>query len=512
MSRACTSVALDPFGRTLAVGLDKHGRDFGLQVFDVERSVGNLGDGSTSMSRSVSLRTERSNVSRPLLATPSPDVSSRTLAHSPAKSGYAQTPPPSGSHTEHSAIAQSASTEGVNSVVFTTATPSSHYSVLLAAVGGKSIRLFDLRAAAASTNAGLASVSQWPTRSALGIEPDPFSPFRFASFGDDGAVRIWDTRRANESLLMFSEEQAGVKAPPGIHAPQSRSSKTNPLGAVTSIAWSRTQPGTLAMLTAESSALRLWSIVSNSHYTIDTHVNGHASAVNPLGTPTEAHKPVQRLHQQLGEDIPSCSLFTDVLTRPGGRPLQTMIAANFADDPARARQSFLGVSRDGHISILEHRQSGTAVLGARGETVYSTGANLRLQPSPALPLQTLSTANGAPPSHQRSPSAVQLGPTPASGSRRGRPSGTATRRPALRARVGSSRSLKSFEDSDDSGAGLARQVRLRIPAASAGEDADRPSRSDVAHVMIERVHAGCGLDVSPSLLKLLPTPKLTTAL
>ena len=42
------------------------------------------------------------------------------------------------------------------------------------------------------------------TRSVHGISSDPFNFNRFASFADDGIIRIWDIRKPNETISFFS--------------------------------------------------------------------------------------------------------------------------------------------------------------------------------------------------------------------------------------------------------------------------------------------------------------------
>lgn len=473
-SRPCASVAFDPTGKLLAIGLEK-ARDFGLQVFDVERAAGPLRP-STSMVRSGSL-------TRPFAR--------RNSAEATASSGDnaspARVPPSAGPATGDSfsaPLAQTASTEAINAVSFTHSSP----SVLLAAASSKIIRQYDLRAT------GLMSVSQWSTRSVLGLEPDPFMPSRFATWGDDGVVRIWDVRKPNESLLMFSEENAGTRLPTPSHTSTESPMRTtkssiggaSSAGSISSVAWSRTRPGVLAVLPTEGSAIRLWDIVSNA----------------PPDAPS---------------DSLACSLYSDTLTRSFSRPVHTMVSASLSS--SSSGHSFLTVAKDGHVEILTHLRPGSAAFGARGDVVYSAGDKLRISPSKAPPITNLliAPAGGGfvftpPPSRHRSPSLggtaslhrSHVGKEKAGASRAG---GTETPRPALRPRNGSTRSLKSMEDSDqynsDSappGSVWSRQVRLRLPeGADAGDEADeRPGRSDIGRRMIKRVHAGYGADVRPS--------------
>jgi WD40 repeat protein len=41
------------------------------------------------------------------------------------------------------------------------------------------------------------------TKSVFGLCSDPFDPFRFASYSDDGYIRIWDIRIPSDPLLTF---------------------------------------------------------------------------------------------------------------------------------------------------------------------------------------------------------------------------------------------------------------------------------------------------------------------
>ena len=73
-------------------------------------------------------------------------------------------------------------------------------SRILAGMGLKWIRAFDIR------NWNKEPVLSISTKAVYGIATDPFSGHLFASFADDGLIRVWDDRRPLEPLLSFNAD------------------------------------------------------------------------------------------------------------------------------------------------------------------------------------------------------------------------------------------------------------------------------------------------------------------
>ena len=77
------------------------------------------------------------------------------------------------------------------------------------------------------------------TRAVQGITTDPFCAYRWASFSDDGLVRLFDLRKIGEPILSFGTDyKNGIKQ----------------------IEWSRFQSGILGVLGRDSSVVKIYEI------------------------------------------------------------------------------------------------------------------------------------------------------------------------------------------------------------------------------------------------------------
>jgi WD40 repeat protein len=131
---------------------------------------------------------------------------------------------------EHvSVLSQYGSSQGVTSAAWLAKS-----SVLLAGMGMKWIKGYD-------TRANLESIFTLNTKAVLGLRCDPFSSHRFASFGDDSIVKVWDTRYLNGAVLNINTEfRFGVA----------------------SVAWSPTVPNLLSSSGKDGSIIKIWRLES----------------------------------------------------------------------------------------------------------------------------------------------------------------------------------------------------------------------------------------------------------
>lgn len=372
--RPCTSIAFSPSGRLIALGLEK-GRDYGLQILDIE--------GLSDHSSSTAIET------------------------------HLQKPP----------IAHAVSSETINALGFLSVTPASHQSMLLVASSTKSIRLYDLRSPGLNSNnerGPRSSLStshpivsqvlnpngQWVTRSVIGFKSDPFDPHRFASWGDDGCVRIWDTRKTTESLLLLSEDSVNHET----RSTSARSSKNPPISlgssSIQSLTWSKSRKGVLVTLSADPQRVRVWDLVEGS--TQSTALRNRSDGMTSLKswdnvptslTNTSTYRNSSQsspvASSQESPRIPAYSVFSTRLLKPLKRTSQTIASVRIPTITSSERTSsphsvfedfsetYLGVSRDGHLEFLESRRSGEAVFGAKRNMVFSDGMRLRISPRPS---------------------------------------------------------------------------------------------------------------------------------
>jgi len=81
---------------------------------------------------------------------------------------------------------------------------------------------------------------------------DPFDSYRFACFGDDGAVRVWDIRRFSAPVLTFSERDASADGGGG------GKGQANSLA---SVEFARNRRGIIATMEKDATVVRFWDTV-----------------------------------------------------------------------------------------------------------------------------------------------------------------------------------------------------------------------------------------------------------
>jgi WD40 repeat protein len=144
------------------------------------------------------------------------------------------------------------STEVIHSISFLPGT--SH--LLIAGIGTKRIGMYDLRspsmATTSTSNASAGGSSQpasYITKAVYGIVVDPLDDNRFASYGDDMGIRLWD-RRWTDPVMTWTEMDAGVNVDP-------RACN------VSMIQFSKARRGVLGSLMKDAHAVRLWDILDH---------------------------------------------------------------------------------------------------------------------------------------------------------------------------------------------------------------------------------------------------------
>mgnify|MGYP001563815725 FL=1 len=127
-------------------------------------------------------------------------------------------------------------------------------------MGAKWLRIFDLRQNARGP------VATWSSRSVFDINSNPFNGYQFASHGDDGVIQLFDLRKTSDTLLSFSEVDAGAVG--------ARLRPTcKPLA---QISWSPTRRGMLAALDRDSNAMRIWNLADGMVAQLETPDEGTA--------------------------------------------------------------------------------------------------------------------------------------------------------------------------------------------------------------------------------------------
>lgn len=281
--RPCNVVAFSPNDYNLVLtGYDKV-RDNSLLVWDIRNSF--TSSQSATAQSMVSRRSSVDDAGSYYSAGTSSTKTRATAAAAAAAAanGTAQSAPP-----DFRPIAQYGLSEQVTAATFL------HSSKLLvAAMAGKWIRCYDIRAPSSNTTPTAATASANTNASAVmngrnvtSLIADPFDSHRFSSISDDGLVRLWDLRHNQEPLLTFSSEDGIHKASfSSINSEASsngsrklprnaskislttsnlsaaaNASPANATGSVVSMAFSTTRRGHLATLDRDSNYLSAWNI------------------------------------------------------------------------------------------------------------------------------------------------------------------------------------------------------------------------------------------------------------
>lgn len=144
------------------------------------------------------------------------------------------------------------STEVIHSIAFLPGTP----HLLIAGIGAKRIGMYDLRSpgmtnapSSTTSNGNNSQPASYITKAVYGIAIDPLDDNRFASFGDDMGIRLWD-RRWTDPVMTWTEMDAGPRA-------DQRACN------VSMIQFSKSRRGVLGSLMKDAHAVRLWDILDH---------------------------------------------------------------------------------------------------------------------------------------------------------------------------------------------------------------------------------------------------------
>ncbi|EFP77606.2 uncharacterized protein PGTG_03562 [Puccinia graminis f. sp. tritici CRL 75-36-700-3] len=419
-TRPCNSIAFSPCGKLLALALDK-ARDYGLQIYDLDRILG-LSQAIASNNHEPIPPPIKNSLPPPSSPAPPSCITNQyspELVISPHPTSSATDP-----HSDQLALAQAINAETVHAIEFILITPASNQPSLLAASSSKLMALYDLRSPGTKNtdhtlNPDFATgvlnpVSQWPARSILGIKADPLVAYRFATWGDDRCVKLWDSRKTSECVLQFSQDDPNPTSARGSRKTEG-SIKGEHSNQILSVTWSKARKGLLATLSSDSSRVRIWDIVDGNPPVQSARNWGDGSLLNPFGTRTNlppgsgssstspasfpnvaanfrksaiaprGSSPSTSPREKV--QLPNYTILSSRLLKPFSRPSQAIVAAHMptlggttaSNSSLEYCCNLLSISREGHLEFLESKSPGEASFGARGQTAYSDGVRLRIE-------------------------------------------------------------------------------------------------------------------------------------
>ncbi|EUC66944.1 WD repeat protein, putative [Rhizoctonia solani AG-3 Rhs1AP] len=316
--RPCHAIEFSPIDPNyLAVGLEKTRNEPSLLIWDIERSARALPSPSSAL---------------PAFRRTSP----RLPATRPAM--------PLGGPGDSRPLQYYGSTEVIHSLAFLPGTP----HILIAGIGTKRIGMYDLRspgvATAPTSNPPTGNASQplaYYTKAVYGITVDPLDDNRFASYGDDMNIRLWD-RRWTDPVMTWTEMDAGANTDP-------RACN------VSAIQFSKARRGILGSLMKDANVVRLWDILDHRREILDS-----AEAAENSSSRWGAYQ-LNRTHSR------ATSTASTVLSAHG-------VAGTLPDGPILSHTSTGGFSKKGLSSFAFAPPQPCSSLIPRIVTVSRDGA------------------------------------------------------------------------------------------------------------------------------------------
>ncbi|KAG8931547.1 hypothetical protein FRC02_002535 [Tulasnella sp. 418] len=241
--------------------------------------------------------------------------------------------------------------ESVNSVAFL---PGSS-TTLIAGITMRALMIIDTRL---SSPAGAQQIQH---RACLGLCTDPWDETKFASFGEDGGVRLWDRRYFTVSpLLTFTGADASADG--------------GRAGSISSIAFSPSRRGILASLGVDAGTVRLWNFVGGYDIGDDMHGAGElksGTVAPPRGPP------------KFVEDRPYASgdyLMPSLIHTRQARSQRTLMSFCFSQNLAtlEKRTNILTVSREGDLEICRIHDSLQHTWSPRGDMPVSYLGDIKI--------------------------------------------------------------------------------------------------------------------------------------
>ncbi|KAG8714755.1 hypothetical protein FRC08_011476, partial [Ceratobasidium sp. 394] len=272
------------------------------------------------------------------------------------------------------------STEVIHSIAFLQGTP----HLLIAGIGSKRIGMYDLRSpgmANTSPNTpsgGSNQPASYITKAVYGIVIDTLDDNRFASYGDDTAIRLWD-RRWPDPVMTWTEMDAGSSIDPrACH--------------VSMIQFSKSRRGVLGSLMKDSHVVRLWDILDHRREVVEQSPEG-----GDMSSSRWSNYQIARNHSRTASTVSTVAShphgsFTlpdgPILARTTTGDVSNKVISSFTFTPPQPVSShtprILTVSRDGALDISAVLTSDIQSWSSRGMLVATSRARLGLD-SPTKP-------------------------------------------------------------------------------------------------------------------------------
>lgn len=270
---------------------------------------------------------------------------------------------------EQGPVRQYGSSEAISSCAWS---EHANSPLLIAGMGNKYLRVYDIRADPGS------NPLQFASKAVHGIAVDPFSPYRLASYTEEGIIKLWDIRKNNDAVLTLNPDN-----------------KNN----LSKIVFSPTQPGFLASLTKDAFHINLWDIqeTCSLQSAVDSSVQkaaiapsvstsaaiANTTAANPKLERSASHNALQSLYNE-DEDLSIPVLWKSRKTRSSNKEFATFSFIpnsiySSSTKPIPNTHNILTVHKDGKFESVKVQEAcqiawqptgGMVMTGKRGLLSY----------------------------------------------------------------------------------------------------------------------------------------------
>ncbi|KAH8556996.1 WD40-repeat-containing domain protein [Umbelopsis sp. PMI_123] len=369
-SRACNVVKFSPtHPNLLAVGLDKARNESCLMVWDVSQA--STLDESRSAGTMTPLATAEAGQSSPIVNTwkpTGPGAFDANERFSQATGVFSNVNVPSKSTKigEQKLMQQYGSAEAITSCAWLNEISA---PLLIAGMGGKWLRLYDIRLDATTTPLSIQD------KAVYGLITDPYHSHRIASYTEDGVIKLWDIRKPDDAVLSINVDHSS-----GSRTPLSR------------ILFAPSKRGLLASLSRDANAVDLWDIQETGPTVAPTKMQLQRSA-SPfeMTTPTaniplsaDVESPITNygLPNYVGadEEVSIPLLWRSRRTKPSTKALASFSfipnASCYFSHAHSSVQGLLTLTKDGIFDTLKVQQIPNMTWEPKGGILATEGMRM----------------------------------------------------------------------------------------------------------------------------------------
>ncbi|OZJ06354.1 hypothetical protein BZG36_00690 [Bifiguratus adelaidae] len=271
---------------------------------------------------------------------------------------------------------------GPSEIVTSCAWRTNSHKQLVAGMGLKSLRLYDLRSE--SSNPSI----QVQSKAVYGIVPDPFHTERFASFTEEGIIRIWDIRKPDDFVLTVSPDQypSRLSIPTGLSR----------------ISFSPSRSNVLASLSRDSRVIGVYNLQEGpSEDQIEETNDAYGRQIEDNYRSPWHGKDITQETEPAADDGDNTYTFQSasapVLWRSHKTQPRTLPLTSFAWIPSDLRKGssllswhkFVAINRDGNREFISLHEANDICWSSRESFIVSSGEDMHIYALKSPPVENV---------------------------------------------------------------------------------------------------------------------------